>query len=105
MINQLEAESSKWGMERHIQSVSEDRNWELKALSRLFGQASRMTHKIDIISNITVLEFQNQVMHAITNEDWGWGENWSDRIHSWAMMQIVEFIDNFFDNQSHSIVY
>ena len=42
----------------------------------------------------TRAEYENALRMAIKDHDWGWGENWSNAIHSQTVRMVLLFIEN-----------
>lgn len=94
----LEEISSAAGYKRHhYTSFFEDYAWELKAISYLFREAKDMLDSISCDCNLN--DYKKSVLKALKRKDdsndWGWGSNWPDHIHTRVMSDLRAKINLF----------
>jgi hypothetical protein len=97
-VEYLNEISRNAGDERNlINNISESRNWELKARSTLFLEASKMIEGIPCGTSLA--EFIEGIIMAMAdktkNNDWGWGSNWSNSIHVKIMCEVHSEVIDF----------
>ncbi len=97
-IEYLNEISGSAGQERNmIDNISEILNWELKARSVLFSEASKLIKEVPCDSSLA--DFCKEVVMAMADKtkknDWGWGSNWSNSIHVKIMREVHSEVIDF----------
>lgn len=97
-VEYLNEISRNAGQERNmIDNISESRNWELKARSVLFSEASKLIKEVP--SDSSLADFCKEVVMAMADKtkknDWGWGSNWSNSIHVIIIREVHSEVIDF----------
>ncbi|NMC74843.1 MAG: hypothetical protein GYA56_10895, partial [Geobacteraceae bacterium] len=85
ILDDLSAEARKWKDRKLSMEYDDDPEfwWEVKARMVLLGEAWDLVNSIDVSDLKTREDFHSRLLHDMLNhKDWGWGGNWSDKIHS-----------------------
>ncbi|MFH1135483.1 MAG: hypothetical protein V1816_05300 [Pseudomonadota bacterium] len=99
LCKKYEDESAHWRSEKNDYSKVDDWWWTLKARARLFQEAAALIEEIPLTEDMTIDSLELAVLQALReNPDWGWGENWSDKIHNEVLMKVFLTAIRFFKN-------